>query len=186
MPSQARPASLLGGARVQVRLRSRVQSSTRSERRLKDSWTMVSWKEVHADVPDFALRVEQALTRGKHMTMATLRADGAPRISGTELEVTEGELWLGSMRRARKALDLLRDPRLAIHGPTADPPDDPKGWIGEAKVSGRAVEVPHDDRSHRFRIDVEEVVFTHLNAAGDRLVIESWHPGRGVEVIERE
>jgi Pyridoxamine 5'-phosphate oxidase len=153
---------------------------------LEDSWTMVSWKEVGAGAPDFALCVEQALTRSRHMTMATLRADGAPRISGTELEVSEGELWLGSMPKARKALDLLRDPRVAIHGPTADPPDDPTGWIGEAKVSGRAVAVPSDDSSHRFRIDVAEVVFTHLNDAGDRLVVESWHPGRGVEVVERE
>ena len=147
---------------------------------------MPSWKEVHADAPDFAVRVEQALTRNKHMTMATLRADGAPRISGTELEVSDGELWIGSMPRARKALDLLRDARIAIHGPTADPPDEPKEWIGEAKVAGRAVEVAHDDPSHRFRIEVDEVVLTHLNEAGDRLVVESWHPDRGVEVVERE
>jgi hypothetical protein len=120
------------------------------------------------------------------MTMATLRVDGGPRISGTELEISDGELWLGSMPQARKARDLLRDPRVAIHGPTAEPPDDPKLWLGEAKLSGRAVEVPHDDPSHRFRIDIDEVVLTHLNDAGDRLVIESWHPGRGVEVVERE
>jgi hypothetical protein len=147
---------------------------------------MVSWKQVCEDAPDFGSRAEAALTRGRHMTMATLRADGAPRISGTELEVSDGELWLGSMPRARKALDLLRDPRVAVHGPSADPPDDPKEWAGEAKVAGRAVEVPHDDPSHRFRIDVEEVVVTHLNDAGDRLVVEAWHPGRGLEVVERE
>jgi hypothetical protein len=147
---------------------------------------MVTWHEVGSDAPELATRVEQALTRGKHMTMATLRADGAPRISGTELEVSEGELWLGSMPNARKALDLLRDPRVAIHGPTADPPEEPTGWVGEAKVAGRAIEVPQDDSSHRFRIDVDEVVFTHLNDAGNRLVIESWHPGRGLEVVERE
>jgi hypothetical protein len=147
---------------------------------------MVSWKDVGADAPEFARRVEQALARGRHLTMATLRADGAPRISGTEIEVRDGELWVGSMPGARKALDLRRDPRVAIHGPTSDPPDDPKGWIGEAKIAGRAVEVPHDDTSHRFHIDVDEAVLTHLNDAGDRLVIESWHPGRGVEVVERE
>jgi hypothetical protein len=147
---------------------------------------MASWKEASTHAPDFARRVEQALTRNKHMTMATLRADGSPRISGTELQVSDGELWLGSMTKARKAIDLLRDPRVAIHGPTADPPDDPRGWAGEAKVSGRAVAVPNDDPSLRFRIDIEEVVFTHLNDAGDRLVIETWHPGRGLEVFERE
>jgi hypothetical protein len=147
---------------------------------------MVSWNDVASDVPEFAARVEQAMTRGKHLTMATLRAGGGPRISGTELEVSEGELWLGSMPNARKARDLLRDPRVAIHGPTSDPPEDPKEWIGEAKLAGRAVEVPHDDASHRFRIDLEEVVLTHLNDAGDRLVIEFWQPGRGMQVVERE
>ena len=147
---------------------------------------MVSWQQVRDDAPEFGARAEAALTRGRHMTMATLRTDGAPRISGTELEVSDGELWVGSMPLARKALDLLRDPRVAIHGPTADPPDDPKEWVGEAKVAGRAVEVAHDDPSHRFRIDVEEVVLTHLNDAGDRLVVESWHPGRGLEVVERD
>jgi hypothetical protein len=147
---------------------------------------MVAWADVLRDSPDFGQRVEEALRRNKHLTMATLRADGSPRISGTELEVSEGELFIGSMSRARKALDLLRDPRVALHGPTSDPPDDPKAWIGEAKVAGEAIELPTDDDSHRFRIDVREVVLTHLNDAGDRLVVESWHPGRGVEIVERE
>lgn len=147
---------------------------------------MARWEDVGADAPDFASHVERALTRGRHLTMATLRADGSPRISGTELDLSDGDLWIGSMAGARKALDLLRDPRVAIHGPTADPPEDPTGWVGEAKVAGRAESAPQDDPSHRFRIDVDEVVFTHLNEAGDRLVIESWHPGRGLEVVERE
>jgi hypothetical protein len=150
---------------------------------------MATWNDVCTAAPYFASRVEQALRRNKHMTMATLRADGSPRISGTELELSDGELWLGSMPQARKARDLLRDPRVAIHGPTSDPPDDPKLWIGEAKVSGHAINVPREDpedTSHRFRIEIDEVVFTHLNAAGDRLVIEAWHPDRGVEVHERE
>src|SRR4029453_15021107 len=117
---------------------------------------MVAWADVVRDSPDFGQRVEEALRRNKHLTMATLRADGSPRISGTELEVSEGELFIGSMSRARKALDLLRDPRVALHGPTSDPPDDPKAWIGEAKVAGEAIELPTDADSYRFRIDVRE------------------------------
>ena len=147
---------------------------------------MATWAEFTADAPELAQRVEASLRSGKHLTLATLRADGAPRISGTEIELSDGELFIGSMARARKALDLLRDPRLAIHGPNVDPPDDPSAWTGEAKLAGTAVTVPSEDDSHRFRIDVEEVVFTHLNDAGNRLMIESWHPGRGVEVVDRE
>ena len=150
---------------------------------------MASWGAVRRESPDFAARVQAAFERNRHMTLATLRRDGSPRISGTEIEFDGDDLFVGMMPSSRKALDLLRDPRIAIHGPTADPPEENRDWIGEGKVAGRALEVAVDDpesEGHRFRIDVDEVVFTHLNDAGDRLVIESWHPGRGVEVVERE
>ena len=148
---------------------------------------MARWKEFASNTPELAERVESALRRQKHMTMATLRRDGSPRISGTELELSEGDVFVGMMPNSRKALDLQRDQRVAIHGPTSDPPDDPTKWIGEAKIAGRAVELPRADAeaAHRFRIDIDEVVLTHLNDAGDRLVIESWHAGRGVEVHDR-
>ena len=141
------------------------------------------------DAPDLAARVQAAFVRNTHMTLATVRRDGAPRISGTEIEFLGDDVFLGMMPGSRKARDLLRDPRVAIHGPTADPPEEHRDWLGEGKLAGRAVEAAVDDpeaEGHRFRIDVDEVVFTHLNDAGDRLVIESWHPGRGVEVVERE
>jgi hypothetical protein len=146
---------------------------------------MVAWQDFASEAPELAERVGEALRRQKHMTLATLRRDGSPRISGTEIEFSGADVFVGMMSHSRKALDLRRDPRLAIHGPTSDPPEDPSGWVGEAKLAGHAVEVPHDG-SHRFRVDIDEVMFTHLNEAGDRLVIESWHPNRGREVHERK
>ena len=123
----------------------------------------------------------------KHLTMATLRRDGSPRISGTEVEFTGGRLQIGSMPKAVKALDLRRDPRIAIHGPTFDPPEGhPSAWLGEAKITGRAAEVDSGGDSHRFVIDIQEAVITRLTEAGDRLVVESWTPERGRRVIERE
>jgi hypothetical protein len=123
----------------------------------------------------------------KHLTMATLRANGSPRISGTEVEFMDGELRIGSMLGAVKALDLRRDGRVAIHGPTNDPPARrPARWKGEAKVSGIATEVDSGGDAHRFVIDVREAVITHLNEAGDRLVIESWTPERGHRALERD
>lgn len=147
------------------------------------------WADIHSEVPEFAARVQTAFERNKHMTLATVRRDGSPRISGTELRFDDGDVFVGMMARSRKALDLLRDPRIAIHGPTADPPDEPREWVGESKLAGRAIEVPNDDPdddSYAFRVDIDEVVFTHINDTGDRLVIESWHPGRALEVVERE
>ncbi|MEA2627558.1 MAG: hypothetical protein QOJ10_18 [Chloroflexota bacterium] len=148
---------------------------------------VASWAEFDAAEPDFASRVRALMTSRKHLTMATLRRDGSPRISGTEVKFGEGALEIGSMSNAVKALDLRRDPRIAIHGPTADPPDGrPTGWQGEAKIAGTALEVDSGSAAHRFVVDIQEAVITHLNEAGTRLVVESWTPSRGYTSMERE
>lgn len=147
---------------------------------------MAWWEDLVAAEPEFAERVRARFTIRKHCTMATLRRDGAPRISGTEVEFGEdGSLYIGSMPGARKALDLRADSRLALHSPTADPPEgDHAAWEGEAKIAGRAHEVSdrnHADESHRFRIEITEVALTKLGDPADHLVIESWHPDRGLQ-----
>jgi Pyridoxamine 5''-phosphate oxidase. len=148
---------------------------------------MASWTEFKAAAPEFAARVRSSMTSRKQLTMATLRRDGSPRISGTEVEFANGQLQIGSMPRAVKALDLQRDPRVAIHGPTEDPPSGaPAAWKGEAKIAGTASEVESGGPAHRFVIDIHEAVITHLNEAGDRLVVEAWSPARGLRTFERE
>ena len=143
-----------------------------------------SWAEVEAEAPELMAAVRACFTVRKHCTMATLRRDGSPRISGTEVQLADGQLWTGSMPGALKAKDLQRDGRVALHSPTVDPPEgDESSWAGEAKVAGVAVEVPHDDASHRFRIDLLEVVHTAVD--GDALRITSWHAGRGVQSRRR-
>jgi hypothetical protein len=150
---------------------------------------MTRWADLAASEPELAERVRRLFDARKHKTMATLRRDGSPRISGTEVEFADGEVWLGMMPGALKVLDLRRDPRLAVHSPSEDPPeDDPSSWPGEAKISGRAIEQvdpPPPDGSHRFRVDIAEVVVTWVGQPADHLVIESWHPGRGLERRER-
>lgn len=146
---------------------------------------VASWAEVERAVPDLAREVRARFAAGKHATMATLRRDGAPRISGTEVDFAGGEIWLGSMGGALKALDLRRDLRVAIHSPTAEPDETGTAWAGEAKLAGIAHEVPTGDGTHRFWIDVTEVVLTRLGEPADHLVVESWHPGRGYRSRER-
>lgn len=147
----------------------------------------VSWSEVEAAAAELAAAVRGCFGVRKHCTLATLRADGSPRISGTEVEWSGGELWIGSMARAVKALDLLRDPRMALHSPTTDPVDgDESAWPGEAKVAGRAVEVPAPSESgHRFRIALTEVVHTRVGTPADHLLVTSWHPSRGLQERRR-
>lgn len=148
---------------------------------------MTTWEEFAAAEPDLARRVQALFAQRKHATIATLRVDGSPRISGTEVDFADGGLHIGSMGGARKALDLKRDPRYALHCPTVDADDDNQAaWLGDAKIAGRAFEDGDgDDGSHRFRLDVSEVVLTKLTETGDQLQIESWHPDRGLVVHKR-
>ncbi len=151
---------------------------------------MARWADFEAEAPELAARVQERFLIRKHKTLATLRRDGSPRISGIEVEFREGDVLLGMMPDSRKLHDLERDPRLALHSPTDDPPQDhPSGWSGEAKLAGAAVEVEFPDSpvagGRRWRIEITEAVLTHLNETGDQLVVESWHPGQGVGRLER-
>ena len=144
---------------------------------------MTAWREFEAAEPEFARRVQALFDAHKHKTIATLRAGGSPRISGIETVFEDGELTFGSMPNARKGADLRRDPRFALHSGTVDPVEGAEAqWPGEAKIAGRAL----SEDGERFRVDVAEVVHTHLNAAATLLVVEWWTPGDGLRKVERE
>jgi hypothetical protein len=156
---------------------------------------MASWSEFAASAPALAERVKTRFDEHKHKTMATIRKDGGPRISGTETRFEDGELFIGSMWKAVKALDLRRDPRFAIHSATIDP--EAPGW-SEAKIAGIAHEIVEreevlqrngeaadDGQSHLFRLDLTEVSAVYLDDERTKLLIEVWTPDKGVRVIER-
>jgi hypothetical protein len=156
---------------------------------------MAGWSEVETEAPELSAIARELLLAHTHLTLATLRKDGSPRISGTEIILAEGELWLGSMPRAVKALDLQRDPRFAVHSGSDDPD---KGWKGDAKFAGRVEEIEDDERKraivggeappgplHLFRCELTELVVVRLGEPADHLVIESWHKGRGVSRLRR-
>lgn len=145
---------------------------------------MPTWSEVSAAAPELAAAVEARFRATKHHVLATLRRDGSPRVSGTEVDFGGGEPRLGSMWQAVKARDLRRDGRFALH---ANPGDGSMAG-GDAKVAGVAVEVADHEgagTSHLFRLDVHEVVLTSVHPDRDRLVIESWRPDEGYRRVER-
>src|SRR5262245_34922540 len=119
---------------------------------------MTAWRDVEQAEPEFAQRVRALFDAHWHKTIATLRADGSPRISGIEAAFEDGELVFGSMADARKGADLRRDPRFALHSATVDPVEGAEAqWPGEAKISGRAVftgEVPRGPCGELFRADM--------------------------------
>ena len=101
---------------------------------------MPAWREFEQAEPDFANRVRKLFDAGRHKTLATLRSDGSPRISGIECQITDDQLSFCSMVGARKGSDLARDPRFALHGPTFHPGLGKESeWPGEAKITGRAI-----------------------------------------------
>lgn len=144
---------------------------------------MASWAEFQASEPGLADVVRRAFAVRKHATMATVRASGAPRISGTEVEFDpDGQIYLGMMDGARRATDLRRDPRMALHSPTLDAlADSPRAWPGEAKINARAREVA----PHRFRLDIDDVIHTRVAGDEQALEITTWRPGAGVTVVRR-
>ncbi|MFC4947003.1 pyridoxamine 5'-phosphate oxidase family protein [Pseudonocardia sp. GCM10023141] len=150
---------------------------------------MATWKDVERSEPEFADRVRKIFDANKHKTLATLRADGAPRISGTECSFADGELTFGSMPRSRKGADLLRDPRFALHSATVDAPDgDDAAWVGDAKVAGRAFhagDVDGDIEGDLFRADLDQVVLIGLNETATMMVIRTWTPAGGLRTVER-
>ena len=146
---------------------------------------MARWEDIEKDAPEFAARVRALFEAGTNKTIATLRRDGSPRISASEAQFVDGELTFGMMPDSVKLRDLRRDPRIAMHSPTLEPPaDDPSSGPGDAKLSGRAIGIPlpadspHADAGF-FRIDIAEVALTYVGTPADHLVIESWHEGRG-------
>ncbi|GII04490.1 pyridoxamine 5'-phosphate oxidase family protein [Planobispora takensis] len=150
---------------------------------------MTAWHEIEQAEPEFAQRVRASFDARRHKTLATVRADGSPRISGIEAAFEEGELVFGSMPNSRKGADLRRDPRFALHSATVDPVEGSEAqWPGEAKISGRALfagattEGPEGDR---FRADITEVVHTHLDEKATMLVVEWWTPAHGLRRTER-
>jgi hypothetical protein len=151
---------------------------------------MTGWRDVAQAEPRFAERVQELFDAHRHKTIATVRADGSPRISGIEVAFEDGELTFGSMTNARKGADLRRDPRFALHSATVDPVDGSEAqWPGEAKISGRAVSAgptlggPAGDL---FYADIADVVHTHLDENATKLVVEWWTPRHGLRRIERE
>lgn len=157
---------------------------------------MATWAEFVAQAPDHAARTEARLRAHKHLTMATIRKDGSPRICGTEIAINHGELLLGGMPGARRFQDLRRDARLALHSGS----DAPDSWSGDARVSGIGVEVTDPTQIailsdagidapagsfELFRIEITEATVVRLDDPPERLIIETWRPGRAVIRFER-
>lgn len=159
-----------------------------------DNADMTTWEQFAKEAPELAAAVRARFEATKHHVLATLRRDGSPRVSGSEVDFRGPDLIVGSMWQAVKARDLQRDGRFALHAN----PGDGSMEGGDVKVAGRAVEVTDADQLrafveaehppepfHLFRLSLDEVVRTSLSPDQNYLVIETWRPGRPIQRVER-
>jgi hypothetical protein len=156
---------------------------------------VVDWNAFADEAPNIAeVFVRRHEATGKLCLLATLRADGYPRISPMEPRIFEGRLVLVGMPGTSKFRDLARDPRFALHTATIDP------YVGDgdAKVWGKAVNVQDSALHGRFADQLfEEAGFDLRGKAFDpfyvadivgassveildgRLTLRTWKPGEG-------
>jgi hypothetical protein len=152
---------------------------------------MATWAEFTRDAPELAALGEARFRASGLVIVGTLRGNGWPRITPVEPRIVDGELQLGMMWQSRKALDLLRDPRCAVHSATSDK----DGEEGDFKVYGSAEHVtdpgrrerhcqvteqeigwrPPDDRFHVFSVDISEVGYAIFGDGEPK--IYAWRPG---------
>ena len=150
----------------------------------------VTWADFEDAEPGLAAAVQERFESHRHAVMATLRSDGAPRLSGMETPIRDGHLWLAMDAVSRKTSDLRRDPRFSIHSAL----DGEDLLSGDARVEGRAQAAPDEDMAlfiegHRFSIDdpstmalftadISRVVLARVE---DRLlVVSAWTPEDGL------
>lgn len=141
---------------------------------------MTGWETFAAADEALAAAVRDRFAANLHHVLGTLRPSGAPRLSGTEVTIDD-HVRIGMMLDSQKLADVQRDPRVELHSAPLE--TDLAG--GDARLTGRLVsDGPIEEiEGHAFLLDIERVTLIQVNA--DELVISTWTPGSGTEVIRR-
>jgi len=157
----------------------------------------VRWDAFEEACPEIATLARERFARDELVMLGTLRADGSARVSPCEIDFAAGRLFLGMMWRSKKALDLLRDPRVAVHSV----PSDRMNPGGDVKLYGRVVDerdpevraafreailaridwAPDEPEYHLFSLDVETAGYTVFGGTSYAL---AWDPLRGLRQLE--
>ena len=150
----------------------------------------MNWAEFKAADPEMAYLGEERFRRNGLALVGTLSRGGWPRISPVEPLVVEGALYLGMTWRSRKALDLLRDPRITVHSAVSNR----DGSDGEFKLYGRAEDVKapeirkvyvealarelgyelgedEEKEFHLFAVDIERAAFVLIEGGEQKVKV---------------
>ncbi|MGH3716713.1 MAG: pyridoxamine 5'-phosphate oxidase family protein [Micromonosporaceae bacterium] len=107
------------------------------------------WDEFVKAASELGERASERLRSDQVVLLGTLLPDGAPRISGVECDLVDGELMIGMIWRSMKALDLRRDPRFVLHTLVPDKAREADSQ-GDIKLYGSAAEVTDPARKRRY------------------------------------
>ncbi len=158
------------------------------------------WRDFHEAMPELAQLVEEEFERTGVILVGTIRRDGSPRISPVEPVLAYGQLLLGMMWRSQKALDLLRDPRCALHSAITNP----DGAEPEVKLRGRVMDAQDPELReqyhhvfrerwnlrppasvHVFSLEIESVSVIAYDLANGEMLVKLWDPQLGLREMRR-
>jgi hypothetical protein len=163
----------------------------------------MTWQDFEAAAPELAGLGKARFQQAGVALIGTIRKDGSPRIDPVEPFFAHGHLLLGMLRESRKALDLLRDPRCAVHSAVSRP----DGSEGEFKLHGRALLVPDESLwdgyraayaakwngqppagfpGHLFSLDVEGATYIGWDTEHGEMLVRRWSPRHGVIETRRK
>ena len=152
------------------------------------------WEAFEKACPDIAQVARERFSKDDLVLVGTIRRDGSPRISPNEPDFAAGRLFVSMMWRSRKALDLLRDPRIVVHSV----PSDRMNPGGDIKLNGRVVDehdpaireafrrairarigwAPDEPEFHCFSVDVQSAA--HLRFSEAAFEIRRWSSEDGL------
>lgn len=151
------------------------------------------WDEFERTCPEIGEVARARFERDQLVMLGTIRRDGSPRVSPCECDFADGRLFVSMMWHSRKALDLDRDPRIAVQSVTSNK----DGTDGDVKIYGRAVDeqdrsvreafreairrridwAPDEPEYHCFSVDVSSAGYIRF---GDDAKALAWDPERGL------
>ena len=111
------------------------------------------WSEISARQPTLGAVADRLLIEPGVLLAGTIRRDGTARLSGVELLVLDGDLWLSMMSGSGKSRDLARDPRIVLNSVITSPSPP-----AEIKVRGTARTVTGQDQQARYVAAVREQI----------------------------
>ena len=115
-----------------------------------------------ADEPELAAAAETLFRAFTLAYLATVRADGGPRVHPVTISVHDGGLYVFLVHGTPKGADLLRDPRYALHSFPSLPARTLDSYVDDEIVIAGTAE-PIEDPERRA-----EVAAVHNDTVHDR------------------